>query len=55
MQLSTSSGAEILEVFDELYHQGRTMIMVTHSDEVSARSKRVVYLRDGKIEHELRR
>ena len=53
--LDSTSGAEILQVFDELHQQGKTLIMVTHSDEVSERAFRLIRLRDGQIEHDLKR
>jgi putative ABC transport system ATP-binding protein len=48
--LDSKSGAEILNLFDELHQQGKTLIMVTHSDELAERTKRCVRLRDGKVE-----
>lgn len=48
--LDSKSGAEILNLFDELHQQGKTLIMVTHSDELSERSWRCVRLRDGEVE-----
>ena len=39
--LDSRSGAEILDLFDELHEQGKTLIMVTHSDELAERSARV--------------
>ena len=45
--LDSKSGAEILNLFDELHDQGKTLIMVTHSDELAERSQRWVRLRDG--------
>jgi len=45
--LDTKSGKEILGIFDELHQQGKTLIMVTHSDELADRSWRRVRLRDG--------
>ncbi len=53
--LDSTSGADILGVFDDLHKQGKTVIMVTHSDEVSERALRVIRLRDGRIEHDERR
>lgn len=53
--LDTRSGAEILDVFDELHRQGKTLIMVTHSDEVSERAQRVIRLRDGVVEEDVRK
>ncbi len=48
--LDSKSGAEILNLFDELHQQGKTLIMVTHSDELVERTSRCVRLRDGKVE-----
>ena len=52
--LDSKSGEEILQVFDRLHEQGKTLIMVTHSDELAERSKRQVRLRDGMIESDER-
>lgn len=48
--LDSKTTAEILALFDELNNEGRTIIMVTHEDEVAARAKRVVRLRDGLLQ-----
>ena len=53
--LDSKSGAEILNLFDELHDQGKTLIMVTHSDEMAERSQRLVCLRDGLVESDDRR
>lgn len=45
---------EILTLFEKLNDEGRTIIMVTHEDEVSAHAKRVIRLRDGLIQTDLR-
>ena len=47
--LDSHSTAEILDLFDELNLLGRTLVVITHEDEVAARAKRVVRLRDGVI------
>ncbi|MFO7775171.1 MAG: ABC transporter ATP-binding protein, partial [Candidatus Hydrogenedentota bacterium] len=48
--LDTASGEEILEIFDDLHQQGKTLVLVTHEEEVAERSWRVIRLRDGQIE-----
>lgn len=53
--LDSRSGAEILDLFDEFHEQGKTLIMVTHSDELAERSARWVRLRDGLVESDERR
>ena len=40
---------EILGLFDELNAEGRTIIIVTHEDEVAERAKRIVRLKDGML------
>ncbi|MCF0233387.1 MAG: ATP-binding cassette domain-containing protein, partial [Thermoguttaceae bacterium] len=52
--LDSKTTAEILDLLDELNSQGRTIILVTHEDDVGARSKRIVRLRDGLIESDVR-
>ena len=48
--LDTVSGAEILDLFEELNASGGvTVVVVTHDAEVAARTQRVVELRDGRI------
>jgi putative ABC transport system ATP-binding protein len=53
--LDSKSGAEILDLFDELHQQGKTLIMVTHSEELEERSQRWIRLRDGLVESDERR
>ena len=47
--LDTKTGAEILDVIDQLNAEGMTMIMVTHDPRVAERCKRVMRLVDGEI------
>lgn len=48
--LDSSSGKEILKIFDELNEQGKTLILVTHDPNVAERARRAIRLRDGEIE-----
>lgn len=48
--LDSQSGAEILEMIDELNAQGKTIIVVTHDEHICSRTHRSVHLLDGKIE-----
>jgi putative ABC transport system ATP-binding protein len=48
--LDTATSSEILGVFERLHEEGRTIIMVTHEDEVSSRSRRIIRLRDGLVQ-----
>jgi ABC-type lipoprotein export system ATPase subunit len=47
--LDSKSGDEIKEFLTELHNEGKTIIMVTHEDDVAAIAKRLVVFRDGKV------
>lgn len=51
--LDSASGREILDIFDDLRQQGKTLIMVTHDVEVGERAKRLIRLRDGELESDI--
>ena len=48
--LDSTTGQEILALFDELHRQGQTIILVTHESDVACRADRIVRMRDGRIE-----
>jgi putative ABC transport system ATP-binding protein len=47
--LDTRTSFEMLVLFQKLYHQGHTIIFVTHNPEIAEYSSRNINLRDGKI------
>ena len=47
--LDSKTGHEILELLDELHAEGKTIVMVTHDDNIADRAQRVVRFRDGEI------
>ncbi len=51
--LDSLTTAEILSLFDQLNNEGRTIIMVTHEDDVALRAKRIVRLRDGLLQSDI--
>jgi putative ABC transport system ATP-binding protein len=53
--LDTHSTAEVLSVFDRLNQEGRTVIMITHEDDVAAHAGRIIRLRDGEVIDDRRR
>jgi putative ABC transport system ATP-binding protein len=48
--LDSKTGEEIMELFEQLYEQGNTIIVVTHEEDIARHSRRIVRLRDGLIE-----
>ncbi len=47
--LDSAASTEVMTIFDKLHKAGRTIVMVTHSDEVAQRANRIIRMRDGKI------
>jgi putative ABC transport system ATP-binding protein len=47
--LDSVASAEVLEIFGELHRAGRTVVVITHEEEVAARAHRVIRLRDGLV------
>ena len=48
--LDTKTSYEIMEIFDEIYNNGNTIITVTHEEDIAKHARRIVRLRDGMIE-----
>jgi putative ABC transport system ATP-binding protein len=48
--LDTKTGEEIMQLFEELYKSGNTIILVTHENDIANHARRIVRLRDGKVE-----
>jgi len=50
--LDSKTGAEIMEIFDQLVDEGNTVVMVTHDASVASHARRIIKLKDGVIENE---
>lgn len=48
--LDTKTGNEIMAIFKKLNKEGKTIVMVTHEEDVSKKAKRIIKVKDGKIE-----
>ena len=53
--LDSNTSNEFLELFDEVNANGQTIIMVTHSAAAASHAKRTLFIKDGRIYHELYR
>lgn len=47
--LDSKSGRDILQIFDDLNQEGKTLVMITHDEGMAERTPRVIRLKDGKI------
>jgi putative ABC transport system ATP-binding protein len=47
--LDSKTGEEIMGLFENLYRQGNTIILVTHEMDIAQHAHRVIFIRDGKI------
>ncbi len=52
--LDTKTGQEIMLLFETLYRRGNTIMVVTHEEEVAHHARRIVRLRDGLVESDVR-
>jgi putative ABC transport system ATP-binding protein len=50
--LDSHSTWEIMDILEALHEDGRTVIVITHNNEIAARAKRVIQIKDGRIEHD---
>jgi putative ABC transport system ATP-binding protein len=48
--LDSKTSYEIMDLFDQLYSKGNTIVMVTHEDDIAQYAHRIVRLRDGLVE-----
>ena len=50
--LDTETGDEIMKLLEALHRQGNTILLVTHEEHIAHHARRVIHLRDGKLELE---
>ena len=47
--LDSTSTADVLELFEELNAEGRTIVLITHEQDIAARAQRIIEIRDGQV------
>ena len=52
--LDTATGNEIMALFERLYQQGNTIVLVTHEHDIALHAHRIIHIRDGKVEKDER-
>jgi putative ABC transport system ATP-binding protein len=52
--LDSKTGVEIMAVFKRLHEAGNTIILVTHEPDIAAYANRVIHIRDGQVEKDVR-
>jgi putative ABC transport system ATP-binding protein len=52
--LDSATGNEIMGLFDRLFQQGNTIVLVTHEHDIAMYAHRVINIRDGKVERDER-
>jgi len=52
--LDTKTSIEIMEIFEEIHRQGNTVILVTHEPDIAEHAHRIIRLRDGLVETDVR-
>src|SRR4051812_20008465 len=50
--LDTATGNEIMALFERLYSQGNTIVLVTHEHDIALHAHRIIHMRDGKVERD---
>ena len=53
--LDSKTGNEIMGVFDKLHETGNTIVLVTHEADIAAYAHRVIHIRDGQVEKDVKR
>jgi putative ABC transport system ATP-binding protein len=50
--LDSTTGVEIMALFERLHQDGNTIVLVTHEADIAAHAHRIIHIRDGKVERD---
>jgi putative ABC transport system ATP-binding protein len=50
--LDSTTGEEIMNLFDRLHQSGNTIILVTHEHDIAAHAHRIIHIRDGRVDRD---
>jgi len=50
--LDTETGHEIMQLLEALHRRGNTILVVTHEEDIAQHARRIIHLRDGKLERQ---
>ena len=53
--LDSKTGVEIMSLFDRLHQTGNTIVLVTHELDIAEHAHRIIHIRDGKVERDVRK
>jgi len=53
--LDSKTGIEIMNLFDRLHQAGNTIVLVTHEPDIAAHAHRIISIRDGQVEKDVRK
>ena len=51
--LDTQTSVEVMKLFEKIYRQGNTILIVTHEEDIAVCARRIIRLRDGRIESDI--
>jgi len=47
--IASAQAEEVMSIFEKLYEEGHTIVMITHEPDIAAHAKRVIHIKDGKL------
>ena len=53
--LDSQTGHDVMQLFHNLHQQGQTIILITHENEIASEAQRVIYIKDGLIESDIKK